>query len=88
MNEFIKDNSNHLKSGLDECCLIAESMMKEINQIRFPENAALSFVDGNVVHKASLKWRILKWLLAGLCDWVSASQEVLSSLFSAISYLI
>lgn len=68
MNEIIKDNSNSSSSALDECCFIAESMMEEINQIRIPENAVMSFVDGNVVHKASLKWRILRWLFAELYD--------------------
>lgn len=68
MHEIIKDNGNSSKQCLDECCLIAESMMKEIGQIRIPENAILSFVDGNIVHKAPLKRRILKWLFAELHD--------------------
>lgn len=68
MNEIIEDNSYSSSSALDECCFIAESMMREINQIRIPKNVVMSFVDGNIVHKASLKWRILKWLFAELCD--------------------
>ncbi len=64
MNEIVKDNSNSSNSALDECCLIAELMMREINQIKISENDIMSFVDGKLVHKASLKWRILKLLLA------------------------
>ncbi|NMB84977.1 MAG: hypothetical protein A4E44_00517 [Methanosaeta sp. PtaB.Bin018] len=68
MKEIIKDNSNSSNSAIDECCLIAESMIREINQIRITENAIVSFVDGGIVHKASLKLRILKRLFAELCD--------------------
>lgn len=58
MKEIAEKIREPIDNVMDDCCVIAESMMEEIHQIIIPKSYAMRFSDSR--HKDSLKKKLLR----------------------------